>query len=594
MLKDILTQHGPILILSALPISYFLLILVPKIFAKYDPNLGAATVICTNITGTLTEDKLMVRTVLYDQFKLTQEEGKNFFKIENIDTKEELLVEKNGISKDQNIQLIATTINLCRYEKVKGLEQHIIHFFTLCGVNKHKIHNDHEIIQILPTDSEKKTSTVVTIKRDTQEIFGFSKGNPFKILDQCSKIRIDDKNIELTHPRKRKIRKYINKLNKNGQKVLGFAYKPLPLKRLDVYQENFVEKEMVFLGLIGVTEPLNLDLQESIEQAHEAGIKTYILSKEQEKKAVAIGRLLNIINPQYFEAISGPYLEQLSDQKLEKMFENKEKDYVFCELKEQDKERVVKILKRQGETIAIANKKTNIGYKEVVEGIFRGRTAMQNYKKYIQHALSCKIVEFLLVILAILIGGPLPFSIATLLVIDITTNLFLELALRSNKNNEKLTQFQKPRILKKKHLLPIIINGCFLTVIVAGIYLVNLLRNGWSLSSGSIELNSDLHLQTITTTFLIVSLIQIVNAFNISSPKKSLIFYGFLRNPYLILTTIVSVLVTYILIDFPLFHKILSLTELNTLDWQIIIFTAITVFILQEVKKLITKPHPQA
>lgn len=587
-----LAQQIGTFIAAGIPVSLVLIGLVNKFLTTHHHKLGKTTTICTNIAGVLTKDSLMVRTIYFDQFKLTKDDNQNFLKIENIDSKEELLLEMTGLSKDATLKLIAITINLCRFEKLKEIEKTIINFFVEGGINKHKISNDYQIIQNIPSNKTKKMSTVVTIKKDSKEIYSFTKGHPKTILKKCSRIQIHDKKEEMTHQKRRKIRKYIDKLNNNGQKVIALAYKPLPLKRLDHYSEDFTENDLVFLGIIGVTEPLNTEITEDIKEIQNAGIKTYILTSAKEKKAIAIGKQLKIINPQYFESITGLYLQQISDQKLTKMLANKEKDYVFCELKEKDKLRIIHNLNLQKEVVAISDKTHNTNFKEITEGVKKGRIVNYNFRKYTHHALACKIAELLLLIVALIIRVPLPLTITLIIGLDILINFILELALRVDKSDidvmTKNFQQRKNKLFKKNGIINLLTNGLSLGIIISVVFILSLYIYGWT-PGEQIALQENIYTKPATITITLLAILQIINAFSLRNSKKSIIKSSLFHNPYLVLSTIISILLLYIFLSFNFFTSQRSITAISTLEWQLIAFFAVILLVIEEFRKFIIR-----
>ncbi len=311
------------LLLAALPTS---LILVKKLggaLSKHNLKLGETTTIITEIPGIFTKKELMVRTLIYEGHKIIANDDSNIVDVKNYENKDTLSIEKEALKTNEFIKLMAISANICKYEKTKEIEQILINFFKEAGFTHTQISKAYEIVEKIPTYPEKKISTTITIKHETKEIYAFSKGHPSKLLEKCTKLLVNDVRVDLTKEKRSRIKKQINALVNKGQKVIGFATKPLPRKLLNHYSEDFVENEMTFVGMAGITQALNYPLTESIEKAKEAGLKTYIITKVKEKKAIAIAKELKIINPSYFEAISGPYLEKLSDGKISKMLLNK-------------------------------------------------------------------------------------------------------------------------------------------------------------------------------------------------------------------------------------------------------------------------------
>ncbi|MBD3361072.1 hypothetical protein GF366_04720, partial [Candidatus Peregrinibacteria bacterium] len=243
----ILTKIGP-LILSAIPISLIFINQLGKIFSRYNPRLGNTTTICTNLTKTLTKDSLVVRTIYFDKYKARIDNKNSLIKVKDMEKDEELLIDRRQLKKDKTLKEMATITILCSFKKLKRIETVLKEFFATCKIDKQKIKNDYEIIANIPSLPGKKFSTIVAAKIDTKEIFALTKGNPLQVLKKCTKTYFKGKKVELTPYLKRKIRKKIKRLNKNGEKAIGFAIKPLPKKRMKNYTEQFTENEMTYVG----------------------------------------------------------------------------------------------------------------------------------------------------------------------------------------------------------------------------------------------------------------------------------------------------------------------------------------------------------
>ena len=584
-----------LVILSATPLSLILINRLSRIFSKFNPRLGETTSICTNVTGTLTENHLTVRTFFYDKYKGKIKDNSRFIKIQDIvKEKEPMLVGKKELLKDDVFRFIAITTFLCRFQKTKLVEETIKKLIMECGFSKHKTEQDYKIIQKLPTHPDKKLSTIVAKNLETKEIFAFSKGNAYEILKKCSKYIINGKKREIDNQARRKLRKRVKQLNKNGQKVIAFAYKPLPLKQQSTYTEQFAETEMTFLGIMGVTNPLKENLSEPIAQIKQSGIKTYILTRAKERKAIAIGRKQNLINPQYFETITGEYLRSINDDKLHKMLENKEKDYIFAELKSADKQRIIDTLRYQGETVAVINRKQKISFEKTVENIKKGRIINKNYQKFSHHAIACKFAELLVLATALILKAPAPLLILIILGIDIFINLILELSLRVNKVEENVMSDkfhpENLRIINKKSLKTLLINSLSMGIILSIIYISSLIRYGWNIGETLPE-NSATWKKAATISITLLVFIQIINAFNLRNKVKSFFQINFFSNSFIISTSIIAVLVIYFLITFEPAYTYLQLNTLNSLDWQIIGFSAFVFFLIEEVRKLFVRAY---
>lgn len=577
MNQALLLQIGTFFI-AAIPSSLILINIFTKLFSKHHPKLANATSICTTIVGTLTKAQTSVKTIIFDKYELTAEENSHLVHLEDTITKEETRIEKKHLQKEENIKLMTVTITLCHYHKMHEIETLISKFFKSCAIDTQNILDNYEIISNIPSNEEKKISTVVASKKETKEIFAFTKGNPKKILDKCTRILIGGKKIDIDIHLRRKLRKKIEKLTKRGEKIIAFAYKPLPFKRLDHYSESFAENDLVLIGLIGLGNLPNTTLAPYIEAIKKAGIKIYILSSSKELLVLAIANELKLINPHYFESIIGRDIRDLNEQKLRKMLQNKEKDYIFSELKAADRERIIKTLQSLGETVIFINKKSKIGIRDVLGEIKYQRQHNKNQHKLKFHALSCKIAELILLSCAVIFKAPLPLTIGLILIVDLLINTFLELSLYRSPTEEN-------NQINYYHLL---FTGFVSGIILSSIYLWSLMRFGWYPGE---KILPEALIKSVTIVFLLLIVIQILNTFNLNSLKQSIIKIKPLTNPYLILTTILVFLIIYILTNFPFFEEYFGLTMTSFLEWQIIIFMGFLIIIIEEIRKYLTRKN---
>ncbi len=551
------------LIFASLPLSIIALAKVANIFATHNKKLGNITTILINILGVLTRTDLKIRTIYFDKYKINPAENEDFAKMEDIETHEETLIKRLELKENPVVQQMAIAINFCHFEYLHNMETLISHYFFMAGLNKERFRSEYDLVQRIKNHPEKKISTAILQSVKTKEIFAFSKGNAWKILEKCTRLYENGKKIEMSQNDRRRIRKKIEALYKNGQKVIAFASKALPIKRLTNYEENFVERELTFLGLIGLTEPLNKEIIPALEETQKLRIKTYILTEIKDKKAIAIGKEMGLINPAYFESIPGSYLKQLQDAKITKMIENKEKDFIFTELDKDDKERLARIFAEAGEKTAIIEDTNAELLKEIPLQIQKGKSLNKNYSRFLKHALSCKIAEFIAITMAVVLNTQSPVSFSGIILLDLTINLLLELSILSEKSEE-----QKEKTFKKI-LQSAVIQGILTGIIISGVYVINLMRDGWTFFEG-IPPTSKSHIRASTVTFTLLAIIQIISAFNFENPKKKL---------YLILSSVVSCMILYIVIFFPPFADLFKFTEIFELDISIVLF-AITVYIV--------------
>lgn len=575
--------------LSALiPTSLLVSLNIPKLLYKISNKLSKTTTICTTIPGILTKEPTEVKTILFDKFKATaapDANQSNELTLFNKETDSEITIKRIDLQKEPAINLMAQITTLCHHEKLQAMENVIAHLFKTCAIDLKKIQAKYQTISKISSKEDKKFSTVVVANNESKEIFTFSKGNPYKILEKCTRELINDKKIDIDAQRRHKFKKRIEKLNKSGQKVIAFAYKALPLKRLDHYSENFTESDLVLIGFIGLAESINTELIPYIEELKQNDIKLYILTGTKEKKAVAVATQLKVINPNYFESITSRDLQDINDQKLNKILNTKDKDYIFCELKHSDRARIAHLLAQNGEEIAFTGKKHGHGIKELLEAIDKSRKNKKNRGKLIFHALSCKITELLLIIAALILGSPLPITFILILTIDILFNIILELSINNEKNLSDLPWEEK--ILNTK----MIINTFSSTIIIGGIYFWNLVRLGWY--PGETILNPEIQIKSTTIVFILISLLQITNAYQTRDKEKSILRLNPLSNIYLLLTIIVCLLIIKIITTYEVFRNFLGIGDLSLTEWQIISFGIIISILVEETRKFIHRKNQQ-
>ncbi len=588
-------------LLASTPLSLITIKLSNKIFYKKTKSLKENTAICTNVTGTLTNNVFQVKTLIFDNFqakfllKTNLLKLKKLHQIEN-EKEEELNQNPQNLKDNQTIKLMATATCFCTYPKVNEFEKIINNFWGKCGFNQKNFLQEYEIISTLPTNPTKKFSTIIIRNKQNKEIFAFYKGHAKKIIEKCNRIEIEGKKSEITYQLKRKLRKKMAQINKNGEKVIAFAYRPLPKKLLDKYTENFTEKEMIFLGMVGISDSINTNLLPIIEKLKKLGIKTYITTEIEERRAISTARKLGVINPQYFESFTGPMISQLKSTKLKTLLSNKEKDFIFAELNPGNQKQIIQTLKELGKNIIFTKQKNNETLEIILKNIQKKLQYEQAYPKLKFHSLSSKITQLFLLLTALILNAPLPLTIFLILIIEVIVNIPLQCSFTKEIHNKKLN-FSKKYFLKNG-----IING----ILISFIYFWSLIRFGWEPKTNWLNLetwnflektatqtlsNQGL-LKSITITFLFIIFIQIFNIYSLKNEKKSIFKINIFKNYYLILTTIIIFLISYILIYFPEINTYLSLTKPIFAEWLILIFMFIIVLIIDELrKKLISKSN---
>ncbi|PKL36334.1 hypothetical protein CVV38_00280 [Candidatus Peregrinibacteria bacterium HGW-Peregrinibacteria-1] len=558
------------LLIAILPISYFIFKIFDYITGRSAVKMSKTNVICTNITGSFTAKDRIVKTLNFETFTIERPDNKDFLKLVNLTNNEELFIKEQSLKNTPELQKIAIPTYFCRYPKTHELEKIIIEFLQKAQFNKDEIEDQYEILEKVTPQNDSKISTVVLQDRRTKEIFAFSKGNPKEILAQCNRVLENEKNKKLTASKKRTLTQKFKRLNQSGQKLIAYSFRPLPLKKQSKYTSAFTEKDMVFTGTIGLIEPLLEIPENTINIAQALNIKTYVISHKREREAVGISKTIGLINPKYYEAITGPYLQKLNDKKLKKMLRNKEKDYVFCELTPADKITVIDTLKQMGNKVTTATDGKH-SFSSIIGTIHRGKTIKAKNKLLLSHIIPITLAKIILLATAIIFLDTTniftPETVTTLITINLIT-LFL---IRIHTNTKDLPKKISPAILK----------GLLLgTFIVATTFLL-LTYHGWTINASTTTLENTLNQKIITGIFITLAIYQLANTIALTK-------YGKLTRKASLLQKILTFgIIAALAITIIARHKD-NLAIMQGIEIQLLIFTIISVITIQQIAKFLT------
>ncbi len=576
MINNIIILKIATVISTLIPFNLVLFKFYNTIFGKYQNNLSKTTAICTNINQTLTKELLTAKSIYFDKYEALIKKESKYIYLTDKETRKEKKLEKPELAKNDLINIIGTITNYCHYPKIHKLEAIISSFLKECEIITSKYNYIYNKISEIPSNEEKKISTVVLQKKETNEIFAFSKGNPYKILDKCSRISKNGKNIDLDQSLKRKLKNKIKQLNDEGEKIIAFAYRPLPLKKLDNYSEEFTETNLVWVGMIGLGHEIKDELIPLFEEIKNLGVKTYIISGAKKTKATSIGEKLKILNTKYFEALNSEDLEEIDKEQLSKILLNKKKDFLFYRIKKEDKKKIINALKDNGETVTIAKVNQKNSIKTIYERLIKGEQESQNKPRNHFHAFSLKIAEFILVVVSIIFNAPLPLTIPLIIALDIFINTILEITI--SEENE---------VIKKEKIIPLsIFNGIMTGTLLSIIYFYYLMSLGWY-PGETLSNNAEIIIKTNSLIFLALGINQIINAYIIKNPEKSFLKLNYKNNSSLILGSFVAILILYILYNFEKVREILFLGELTNVNIPILLFITLTLIILDELRKFL-------
>ena len=575
-------------------------------------TLGSTSVICSDKTGTLTQDEMTVRQIFVDN-KLIDISGVGY------EPKGEFRFEGEKIDVSQNFPLLTfmKAGTLCNDTslvmtdgiwKVKGdpTEGALVVLSAKSGLLKEEANERFPRVDEIPFSSERKKMT--TIHETPEGKMAFSKGAPEIILESCSHILTDDHEEPLTEKNREAVLNISDRMASSALRVLGIGYKRIsPVLK---YKEE-AEKDMVFAGLAGMIDPPREEVKSAIQLCDAAGIKSVMITGDHKTTATAIAKELGILKNG--EALSGADLDKLSDEEFERRVENID---VYARVSPSHKLRVIEAFSKKQHVVAMtgdgvndapALKKADIGvamgitgtdvskeaaamvltddnFASIVAAIEEGRVIFNNIKKYLMYLLSCNIGELLLMVGAILLGplialpsGAIPLIAIHILFVNLVTDGLPALALAVDPADPDVMQ-QKPRprgqgIFTRSVVTLMFVGGVWIALVNLGIF-------KWALDTGKSMMEAQ------SLCFLTLIVIQFYNAYNFRSDKKSIFSIGMFRNKWLNLSIVSQIVLLALIVEIPIFNRIFNTYPLSLSEWIIVVLVAATIFPVLELAKL--------
>ena len=540
-------------------------------------TLGSASVICTDKTGTLTQNKMtVVKVLFYNEFVLNKT---------SLLPKDFLMGCRlcNNASLDEGIVGDPTEVALLEYvkkEDVKLFKKSFKRIFEQ------------------PFDSNRKRMSVV------HEIDGeykcYTKGAVEELLELCPYILKDDEVIELTLDVKKKILNECEKLSSKAYRILGFAG-----KKIDFIpnEGNNIEYDLVFIGISCMIDPPRKEVVGAIKSLQDAYIKVVMITGDHKLTARAIARQIGIYHDGDL-VITGEDLARISDEQLKQMVS---KITVFARVAPEDKLRIVGAYKSNDEVVAMtgdgvndspALKTADIGvamgrvgtdvakdaadilllddnFATIEVAVREGRRVYSNIQKVIQFLLSGNIAEVLVVFFSTLFNLSVPILAVHILFINLVTDTLPALALgvdSENPDDMKKRPVKKDSLFEKGLVTRIIFYGGLIAIISMFAYLIGS-RNSYK--------------DGITMSFLVLCLSQIVHALNQHSVTLSVFSKTHPKNKYLYLAMFASFLILMFVVLVPPVANFFSLVNLNFNEWVIVGLLSITPLIILEIFKLV-------
>lgn len=577
-------------------------------------TLGSTTVICSDKTGTLTQNEMTV-VKIYTNETIIDVTGTGY------SSEGEFKLEGKSLNHDslpdlKTLLSIATLSNDAEIEKgeesykVVGdpTEGSLITLGAKAGIQKKEINKTYKRVEEIPFDSERKMMTTFHENFLPERIVSFTKGAPDIIIDKCSHISIKGRPVPFDSQLKKETMDINSKFSKDALRVLAFAYKEYPALPKDIDKKE-IENDMTLVGLVGMIDPARPEAKAAIAKCKDAGITTIMITGDYKETAFAIAKQLGLAEKES-EAIMGAELDSLSDEQLQTKVRTTK---VFARVSPDHKVRIVEALKRNGNTTAMtgdgvndapALKRADIGvsmgitgtdvakntadliltddnFASIVSAVEEGRVIYDNIRKFVYFLLSCNIGEILLIFISILAKLPVPLLPIQLLWLNLVTDSFPALALGMEKGDPDVME-RKPRdpkepLLNKDLVTRIIVQSIAIGAATLSAYLIAL-----NFYPDNIE-----EARTIAFTTLILA--ELLRSYSTRSQTHTIFEIGIFSNRTLVYGTLFSFGLTLAVIYIPFLQPIFDTFPMGWQDWRIVLTFAFVPLIVGELFKFVKR-----
>ncbi len=563
-------------------------------------TLGSVNIICSDKTGTLTQNKMTVvkfysDNILDDIDKLNINNPIHKLLIENMVLCNDATARENSKTGDPT-------------------EIALLEAGNMFNIYKEDLESSHKRMDEVPFDSDRKLMT--TVNKYDNEYYVMTKGATDNLLNICTNAYINNEIIPLTEELKDTFLKSAYDMSDDALRVLGCAYKIIPSTNVEI---NNLENDLTFVGLVGMIDPPRLEVKDSIALCKKSGIKTIMITGDHKNTAFAIAKELEIVND-ITEVISGADLDKLSDEELSNKIDSLR---VFARVSPEHKVKIVKAFKSKGNIVSMTGdgvndapslKAADIGvamgitgtdvakgasdmiltddnFSTIVSAIKEGRNIFNNIKKSVVFLISCNAGEIVSLFFAILLGWATPLNATHILWVNLITDTFPALALGMDPGDKDVMN-KKPRNPKssifKGSTLSLVANG----ILIGSLTLIAFVYGARTYGGADVSLLAMpkqvlIHAQTLA--FTVLSGTQLIHSLNMRNETKSIFQIGLFSNMYLIGAIILGFLLQLIVISVTPIANLFGVYKLTINDWEFVFLLSLVPLVFNEIAKLIKR-----
>jgi len=595
-------------------------------------TLGSVTVICTDKTGTITKGEMTVEK-LWVKDRIIVVSGLGYNPQGDFTINDKPLGKKDAQSVEKLLEIAA----LCNGAKVEPPSDRNKSWSVIgdptdgallvaalkFDLNVEDALVEKPIIHIMPFDFTRKRMT--TVHKLNGDVYVYTKGAPRSILDVCNSVLVDNKVEDLNEENLMWVEARIREFANEGLRVIAVAYKKL--QATDYSKGEDVEKDLIFVGLSAMRDPPREEVKDAVLKAKQAGVKTVIITGDYGPTAQYIAQEVGIVNQSCCQVVRGVDLENLSDQTI--VDEVKKGDVIFARVSPEQKLRIVKVLKKSGEVVAVTGdgandapslKEADIGvamgasgtdvareaadivllndsFASIVKAVESGRAIYENIRKFIVYVFSHNWAELIPYVLYAVLGIPLPLLVVQVLAIDLAIDVVPSLALSREPPEAGIMQ-EPPRSIKERlFTTKVFLRSLYIGVIIAIGAMVGCLSTwmagGWHLGM-ALPYNDPVYIKGVTMTFAGIVVAQVGNVLACRTTKVSVFKTSLSTNKWIIFGMVAQVSILAFLIYVPLMQQFFGTTALAVTDWAFLVSLALIVVFAEEIRKFFARRFSKA
>ena len=566
-------------------------------------TLGSVNMICTDKTGTLTQNKMTVQRYFNLEGEIAIERGKENDSTEDV----RLLAKAMVLSSDATFENETGTGD--------PTEIALLLMADDLKIDREKVNAENKRTAEVSFDSDRKLMS--TLNEENEKFTVYTKGAIGNLLNISTYVLEKGEVIPITEAHKQQFRKATDVMSENALRTLGVAYKTAD----SVIKAEEMEKNLILIGLVGMIDPPRPEVKDSIQKAKLAGITTIMITGDHKKTAFAIASELGIAD-KIDQAITGQDIENFPEAEFVERAVNYR---VFARVSPAHKVQIVHALKSHGNIVSMTGDGVNdapslnaadIGvamgitgtdvakgaadmiltddnFATIVSAIEHGRNIYNNIKKSVIFLLTCNLGEVISMFVAILIGWEAPLIATQLLWINLVTDSFPAVALGMDPGSPDVMK-EKPCDANESFFaggagLHVILGGVLIGLLTIGAFWFGYYEHGYSPFDHTVPVNIVEYARTMA--FMVLVMCQLFYSFAVRHASKSIFRIGFFSNKYLTGAIVLGILLQLIVIEIPVMQRAFHLQMLDLQGWLMAISLGLVPLLANEIFKIFIRSN---